>query len=182
MWWGVPSGTCSWARTPDDYDVVTNARPEEIIRTAEDARIPVVSELGQNFGVVILRVERHGVEVAAYRNETYGSGDAHRPSEVWYCKTLEEDLSRRDFTINALAVDQEGHITDCFHGLDDLRGRVLRTVGIRTGGFRKMPCGCSGPVGSWGSWGLPRIRPSCPPSAGISRRSRACPWNGSVRN
>ena len=68
-------------RTPDDYDVVTNARPEEIIRTAEDAGIPVVSELGQNFGVVILRVERHGVEVAAYRNETYGSGDAHRPSE-----------------------------------------------------------------------------------------------------
>lgn len=66
-------------RVPDDYDVVTNARPEQILRTAEDAGIPVVSELGQNFGVVILRVERHGVEVAAYRNETYGSADAHRP-------------------------------------------------------------------------------------------------------
>ena len=116
-------------RVPDDYDVVTNARPEQILRTAEDAGIPVVSELGQNFGVVILRVERHGVEVAAYRNETYGSADAHRPAEVWYCRTLEEDLSRRDFTINALAVDQNGHITDCFQGLDDLRGRVLRTVG-----------------------------------------------------
>ena len=116
-------------RTPDDYDVVTNARPDEIKLVAEKAGIPVVSELGQNFGVVILLVDKHGVEVAAYRNEAYGSEDAHRPAEVWYCETLEEDLGRRDFTINALAVDKEGHIVDCYDGLNDLRGRVLRTVG-----------------------------------------------------
>ncbi len=116
-------------RVPDDYDVVTNARPDEIKLVAEQAGIPVVSELGQNFGVVILLVEKHGVEVAAYRNEAYGSEDAHRPAEVWYCETLEEDLGRRDFTINALAVDKEGNITDCYDGLSDLRGRVLRTVG-----------------------------------------------------
>ncbi|WP_303063758.1 CCA tRNA nucleotidyltransferase [Acidaminococcus massiliensis] len=116
-------------RVPDDYDVVTNARPEEIKEAAAAAKIPVVSELGQNFGVVILRVDRHGVEVAAYRNETYGKEDVHRPAQVWYCDTLEEDLGRRDFTINALAVDQYGHITDCFNGLDDLRGEILRTVG-----------------------------------------------------
>ena len=116
-------------RVPDDYDVVTNARPEEIKEAAAAAKIPVVSELGQNFGVVILRVDRHGVEVAAYRNETYGKEDAHRPDQVWYCDTLEEDLGRRDFTINALAVDQYGQITDCFNGLDDLRGKILRTVG-----------------------------------------------------
>ena len=60
-------------RVPDDYDVVTNARPEEIKQVAAEAGIPVVSELGQNFGVVILRVEKHGVEVAAYRNEAYGT-------------------------------------------------------------------------------------------------------------
>lgn len=116
-------------REPDDYDVVTNARPDEIKLVAEQAGIPVVSELGQNFGVVILLVEKHGVEVAAYRNEAYGSQDAHRPAEVWYCETLEEDLGRRDFTINALAVDKQGNIVDCYDGLDDLRGRVLRTVG-----------------------------------------------------
>ena len=71
-------------RVPDDYDVVTNARPEEIKAAAAAADIPVVSELGQNFGVVILRVDRHGVEVAAYRNEAYGKADAHRPAQVWY--------------------------------------------------------------------------------------------------
>ncbi|WP_432641946.1 CCA tRNA nucleotidyltransferase [Acidaminococcus sp.] len=116
-------------RVPDDYDVVTNARPDEIRQVAEQAGLPVISELGQNFGVVILRVEKHGVEVAAYRNEAYGVEDAHRPAAVWYCRTLEEDLARRDFTINALALGQDGEIIDCFHGLEDLHGRVLRTVG-----------------------------------------------------
>ena len=124
-------------RTPDDYDVVTNARPEEIKRVAAGAGIPVVSELGQNFGVVILRVERHGVEVAAYRNEAYGAEDSHRPAAVWYCETLEEDLARRDFTINALALGQDGRIIDCFHGLEDLHGRVLRTVGDAEQRFRE---------------------------------------------
>lgn len=116
-------------RMPDDYDVVTNARPDEIKLVAAKNSIPVVSELGQNFGVVILRVEKHGVEVAAYRNEAYGREDAHRPTEVWYCETLEEDLGRRDFTINAMAVDLDGNLTDCYDGLDDLRGKILRTVG-----------------------------------------------------
>ncbi len=116
-------------KIPDDYDVVTNARPDEIKLVAEKNKIPVVSELGQNFGVVILRVGNHGVEVASYRNEAYGQEDSHRPAEVWYCETLEEDLGRRDFTINAMAVDLEGHFTDCYNGLEDLRGKVLRTVG-----------------------------------------------------
>ena len=116
-------------RTPDDYDVVTNARPDEIQLLAEKAQIPVVRDLGQNFGVVILVSDRMAVEVASYRNETYGSADAHRPAEVWYCETLEEDLGRRDFTINALALDQQGNIIDYYDGLSDLRGRVLRTVG-----------------------------------------------------
>lgn len=124
-------------RVPDDYDVVTNARLDEIKQVAAHAGIPVVSELGQNFGVVILRVEKHGVEVAAYRNEAYGTEDAHRPAAVWYCETLEEDLGRRDFTINALALDENGQITDCFHGLEDLRGRVLRTVGEAGQRFRE---------------------------------------------
>ena len=54
-------------RTPDDYDVVTNARPDEIQLLAEKAQIPVVRDLGQNFGVVILVSDRMAVEVASYR-------------------------------------------------------------------------------------------------------------------
>jgi tRNA nucleotidyltransferase/poly(A) polymerase len=115
-------------RTPDDYDIVTNARPDEIRIVAEEGGLGVIDELGQNFGVVNLLIGRYAVEVASYRNETYGS-DSHRPAEVWYCETLQEDLGRRDFTINAMAVDSHGRLIDCFDGLDDLRGKVLRTVG-----------------------------------------------------
>lgn len=115
-------------RTPKDYDVVTNARPDEIKLVAARHDINVVSHLGQNFGVVVLVVGRFALEVASYRNETYGS-DAHRPEEVWYCDTLEEDLGRRDFTINAMAVDRRGKLVDLFQGQEDMRARLLRTVG-----------------------------------------------------
>ncbi len=115
-------------RVPEDYDIVTNARPDEIKLAAERGNLRVIGTLGQDFGVVNLRSGRHTVEVASYRNETYGS-DAHRPAEVWYCEKLEDDLGRRDFTINAMAADRQGRIIDCFGGLDDLHGRVLRTVG-----------------------------------------------------
>ena len=76
----------------------------------------------------MLVVDKKTVEVASYRNETYGS-DAHRPAEVWYCDTLDEDLGRRDFTINAMAIDPEGNIIDYCDGLEDLHKKVLRTVG-----------------------------------------------------
>lgn len=115
-------------RTPEDYDVVTNARPDEIKLVAEENGIGVVSDLGQNFGVVIMLVGKNVVEVASYRNETYGS-DAHKPEEVWYCDTLAEDLGRRDFTINAMAMDLEGNITDLYDGQQDLKNKLIRTVG-----------------------------------------------------
>jgi tRNA nucleotidyltransferase/poly(A) polymerase len=115
-------------RTPEDYDIVTNARPDEIKLAAGRSGLDVIGTLGQNFGVVNLKLGRHTVEVASYRNETYGS-DAHRPAEVWYCERLEDDLGRRDFTINAMAADRSGRIIDCFDGMNDLRERVLRTVG-----------------------------------------------------
>lgn len=107
-------------RTPEDYDIVTNARPDEIKLAAGRSGLDVIGTLGQNFGVVNLKLGRHTVEVASYRNETYGS-DAHRPAEVWYCERLEDDLGRRDFTINAMAADRSGRIIDCFDGMNDLR-------------------------------------------------------------
>ena len=115
-------------KEPEDYDVVTNARPDEIKLVAELNGIGVVVGLGQNFGVVMLTIDRHSVEVAAFRNETYGE-DAHRPAEVWYCDKLEDDLGRRDFTINAMALDSKGEIIDCFDGLGDLQQKILKTVG-----------------------------------------------------
>lgn len=115
-------------KVPDDYDIVTNARPDEIRLLAAKKHYGLVSQLGQNFGVVMVLVGKKSVEIASYRNETYGA-DAHRPAEVWYCDTLEEDLGRRDFTINAMAVDIEGHLTDEYSGMEDLNHKILRTVG-----------------------------------------------------
>ena len=116
------------AKEPEDFDVVTNAKPAEIIAVARRAGFGIVEELGQNFGVVMVVVDGNSVEVAAYRSESYGE-DAHRPESVWYCETLAEDLARRDFTINAIALDIDGRVIDYFNGLEDLKNRELRTVG-----------------------------------------------------
>lgn len=115
-------------KEPEDYDIVTNAQPEEIVAVAQKAGFGVVAELGQNFGVVMVVVDEISVEVASYRSESYGH-DAHRPECVWYCETLAEDLARRDFTINAIAMDNQGRVIDYFNGLEDLKNRTLRTVG-----------------------------------------------------
>ncbi|MGE4588098.1 MAG: CCA tRNA nucleotidyltransferase [Acidaminococcaceae bacterium] len=115
-------------KKPEDYDIVTNAKPDEIITVAKKRGFGVVEELGQNFGVVMVVVDDNSVEVATYRSESYGE-DAHRPESVWYCETLAEDLARRDFTINAIALDSEGRVIDYFNGLEDLKNRKLRTVG-----------------------------------------------------
>ena len=113
---------------PHDYDIVTSARPEETRRLCKGAGLSVVENLGENFGVLVLLVEGRAVEVAAYRKEVYGT-DAHRPSGVAYCQTLEEDLARRDFTVNAMAMDLAGNLTDPYSGQRDLEHHVLRVVG-----------------------------------------------------
>ncbi len=115
-------------REPEDYDIVTNARPDEIQLLAEKNGIASKGEVGKDFGVVLLVVEKHTIEVASYRNEIYGA-DSHRPAEVWYCDKLSEDLGRRDFTINAMAMSSDGELIDIYNGQEDLRNKVLRTVG-----------------------------------------------------
>ena len=113
---------------PEDFDVTTKARPEEVCAVARHAGWGLVDKLGQNLGVVVVLVDGHSVEVATFRGERYGA-DAHRPAAVWYCDSLEEDLSRRDFTVNAMAMDRNGKVYDFHGGRRDLALRVLRTVG-----------------------------------------------------
>ena len=89
-----------------------------------------MEKLGENFGVVVAVTERRSLEIATFRNERYAYGqDAHRPAEVWFCDTLKEDLSRRDFTVNAMAMDSRGKLYDYYGGQEDLQAKVLRTVG-----------------------------------------------------
>jgi tRNA nucleotidyltransferase (CCA-adding enzyme) len=106
----------------NDVDLVTNARPEQV----EEVFRPNhnVKTVGKSFGVVLV----DGVEIATFRTDSYGGLDA-KNCKVTYADTIEEDLSRRDFTVNAMAMDLRGNIVDPFGGQSDLEDRVIRFVG-----------------------------------------------------
>lgn len=102
----------------EDFDVATNARPVDIRRLFPKSRA-----VGQAFGVMLV----NGVEVSTFRNDgTYS--DHRHPDSVTYADTIEEDLSRRDFTVNAMAFDGE-NLIDPFGGQKDLESKVIRFVG-----------------------------------------------------
>ena len=113
---------------PHDYDIATDAHPEEVVRLATESGWRVAENLGHNYGVVVLSVQGRGLEIATFRGERYGY-DSHRPAEVWFGTELKEDLSRRDFTMNAMAIDKGGAIIDPYGGQADIAARVIRTVG-----------------------------------------------------
>lgn len=114
-------------REPSDWDVATNARPEEIQKVFPN------SFYENNFLTVTARTgskkpDLAEIEITTYRTETKYSDKRH-PDEVKYAKTLEEDLSRRDFTINAIAIDSNKKVIDIFDGQKDLKDKIIRAVG-----------------------------------------------------
>ncbi len=111
----------------DDIDIATNARPEQIQAVAGQNGWPTVA-VGAAFGVVVIVVDGTPYEVATYRTERYGQ-DSHRPEEVAFAVSLDADLARRDFTMNALAMDSNGKLVDPFGGCRDIAAGVVRTVG-----------------------------------------------------
>lgn len=119
-------------RIPSDFDITTNAHPEQVLEVCIQKQWKTVDQLGHNFGCVVIILEGEPTEVTTFRGERYDDSDAHRPSETWYCDKLEEDLSRRDFTVNAMALDAQGHLYDYFNGYVDLQKKILRTVGNST--------------------------------------------------
>ncbi|MBO4647749.1 MAG: CCA tRNA nucleotidyltransferase [Lentisphaeria bacterium] len=109
---------------PKDYDITTAARPEEVMALFGHS-IP----LGASFGVVTVVEDGTNFEVATFREER-DYMDGRRPETLRYSRTPAEDVSRRDFTINALLYDPEKRcIVDYTGGLADLRRGVLRTIG-----------------------------------------------------
>ncbi|MDR2006243.1 MAG: metal-dependent phosphohydrolase [Acidaminococcales bacterium] len=113
---------------PQDYDIATNAPPQEIGVIARENDLKIIDKLGNRFGVTMLVIDKIPVEISAFRREWYG-GDAHRPEKVVFCQTLEEDLARRDFTVNAMAVGADGELFDPHGGRLDIERKCLRTVG-----------------------------------------------------
>lgn len=110
---------------PTDWDIASNAEPEETERVFKDFR---VIETGIKHGTVTVLIDSVPLEITTYRVDGKYA-DSRRPSEVRFTKSLEDDLKRRDFTVNALAYSPETGITDIFGGLDDLKNGVIRCVG-----------------------------------------------------
>ena len=111
-------------RTPDDWDVTTSALPEETLRLFDRNAIPT----GLQHGTVTVRSGGRSIEVTTYRVDGEYR-DHRRPESVTFTRSLEEDLKRRDFTVNAMACSARGELRDYFGGQVDLQNRVLRCVG-----------------------------------------------------
>ena len=110
-------------RTPGDYDLCTSARPEQVMALFERT-IPT----GIQHGTVTVLTGDGPVEVTTFRREG-GYADGRHPDGVAFDVGLTEDLARRDFTINAMALGPEGAVVDPFDGRDDLNAGIVRCVG-----------------------------------------------------
>src|SRR5215472_153679 len=111
-------------REPADYDVATDAAPETVL-----SLFPQSLAVGAQFGVVLVVEGDAKVEVATFRSDV-GYSDGRHPDRVVYARTPQEDVRRRDFTINGLLMDPaSGEILDYVGGQSDLKAGVIRAIG-----------------------------------------------------
>jgi poly(A) polymerase len=119
-------------REPADYDVTTDATPDQVMRI-----FPETYAVGAQFGVVLVplpkdevsKEENDAVEVATFRSDI-GYSDGRHPDQVRYSKEAREDVERRDFTINGLLLDPvSNEVLDYVGGRDDLKAGIIRTIG-----------------------------------------------------
>ena len=110
---------------PTDYDITTNALPGQTQQVFQQMR---VIETGKKHGTITVWIDNMPLEITTYRIDGDYS-DNRRPDAVRFTRNLEEDLARRDFTINAMAYNEQFGIVDKFNGLEDLQKRIIKTVG-----------------------------------------------------
>lgn len=118
-------------RSPDDWDITTSASPEqvkELFRKTVDT--------GLQHGTITVLIDKEGFEVTTYRVDG-DYEDGRHPREVMFTSSLEEDLKRRDFTINAMAYHPDRGLVDLFHGMEDMEQKVIRCVGNPMERFRE---------------------------------------------
>ena len=123
----LPVGGCVrdslLGRTPGDWDIATSARPEAVL-----ALFPHAVPTGLKHGTVTVLLDGMALEVTTFRREG-GYSDGRRPDAVDFGVGLREDLARRDFTINAMALARDGVVADPFRGQADLAAGLVRCVG-----------------------------------------------------
>jgi len=124
-------------KEPKDWDITTNARPEEILKIFKGAKYK------NTFGTVILPIKEkedliNVLEITTYRSEQ-GYSDRRHPDQVNFEDKLDKDLERRDFTVNALALDpaKPEEIVDLFGGRKDIKAKIIRSVGEPSDRFKE---------------------------------------------
>ena len=111
------------AKEPEDWDITTSAKPHEVKQLFRHT-----VDTGIEHGTVAVLLGKDVFEVTTYRIDGVYE-DSRRPREVIFTQQLEEDLKRRDFTINAMAYNDEARLVDIFGGMRDLNGHLIRCVG-----------------------------------------------------
>lgn len=112
---------------PHDYDITSNASPEAVTECFESRGFKTYP-LGREFGTVGVLAGGEVVEITPYRTEGAYS-DSRHPDSVEFVSDIRLDLSRRDFTVNAMAIDAKGNILDLFDGRGDIERGIIRCVG-----------------------------------------------------
>lgn len=110
---------------PNDYDITTNARPEQIEACFSDVK---TLDIGKKHGTVTLVFDKGNVEVTTYRIDGEYK-DSRHPESVTFTDRIEDDLARRDFTMNAIAYSPAGGFVDPFGGRQDIEKGIVRCVG-----------------------------------------------------
>ena len=123
---------------PKDFDLATDAKPEEVIKILKSGGVPTIGEVGQQFGVVIAKTPSfaEGMEIATFREDI---GKGRRPDAVKF-STIDQDVLRRDLTINALFYDiATQEVVDLVGGIADIQSNTIRTVGRAQERFEEDP-------------------------------------------
>ena len=124
--------------TPKDFDLATDALPNEVVAIIKSGGYDTIGEVGQQFGVVIVKTPtfREGMEIATFREDI---GKGRRPDAVKY-STIDADVLRRDLTINALFYDiDREEVVDLVGGIADIQSSTIRTVGRAQERFEEDP-------------------------------------------
>lgn len=116
---------CLRGEVPADWDICTDAEPEQTAACFSDCRTVLT---GARYGTVTVLFDGAPYEITTFREE-HGYSDSRHPDGVSFLRSLEGDLARRDFTVNAMAADPDGNVIDCFGGTEDLRQGIIRCVG-----------------------------------------------------
>ena len=116
---GYPRDSLLYLKT-DDFDICTSAKKDDLEKIFE-------TKFQDNFGSIILNYKKYKFEITTYRQEIKYEG-VRTPSIV-YTSKLEEDILRRDFTINAICMDSEGNLIDLVDGVNDVKSKVIRMIG-----------------------------------------------------